>query len=130
MQKGKPVNIPVVSAAAEQPAASGSNCEEKQTVALMVLGDSMAPEFVEGEILVIEMKAPAGDGAFVVAEVPVEGFIFRQLVSDEQGGWRLHALNPAYPDIALPGLDAIKGLVTQKKKAGERKAVKHYGAGV
>ena len=125
MQTGKPLNIPV--AVAEQ-AARGGSCEEKQTVALMVLGDSMAPEFVEGEILVIEMKAPANDGAYVVAEVPVEGFIFRQLVRDAQGGWRLHALNPAYPDIALSGLEAIKGLVTQKKQPGARKAVKYYGA--
>lgn len=127
MQTGKPVNIPVVSATEED--ASGSNCDGKEVVALMALGDSMEPEFVEGEILVIEMKAPAGHGAFVVAEIPVEGFIFRELQRDEQGSWKLHALNPAYPDIAIAGLDVVKGVVTQKKKAGERKAVKYYGAG-
>ena len=129
MPTRKPVNIPVVSATSEAEA-GGSNCEDREAVALMVLGDSMEPEFTEGEIIVIEMKAPAGDGAFVVAEVPEEGFIFRQLVSDEQGGWKLHALNPAYPDIALSGLDVIKGLVTQKKKPGDRKAVKYYGTGL
>ena len=124
----KPIIIPVVSAPAEQPAASP--CEGREVVALMVLGDSMAPEFVEGEILVIEMKAPAGEGAFVVAEVAEEDFIFRQLVRDEQDGWKLHALNPAYPDRPLPGLASIKGVVVQKKKPGKRKAVKYYGAGL
>ena len=128
MQTGKPVNIPVVSATAEDEA-SGSNCDGKEIVALMALGDSMEPEFVEGEILVIEMKAAAGHGAFVVAEIPVEGFIFRELQRDAQGGWKLHALNPAYPDIAIEGLDVVKGVVTQKKMQGERKAVKFYEAG-
>ncbi len=121
----KPINIPVVPA--EEAA---SSCEDFELVALMVLGDSMEPEFVEGEILVIEMNGVAGDGAFVVAETAEEGFIFRQLVRDEEDGWQLHALNPAYPDIPIPGPKSVKGVVTQKKKPGRRKAVKYYGAGL
>ena len=124
----KPINIPVVTAPAEQ--GITSNCDGGEVVALMVLGDSMEPEFIEGEILVIEMNGVADEGAFVVAEVAVEGFIFRQLTRDEQDGWQLHALNPVYPDIALSGLGSIKGVVTQKKKPGRRKAVKYYGAGL
>lgn len=130
MPNRNPGNIPTVPAPAEQEAASGSNCEGKEVVALMVLGDSMEPEFIEGEVLVIEMKAAAGEGAFVIAEVAKEDFIFRQLARDEQDGWQLHALNPAYPDIPLPGLESIKGVVMQKKKPGVRKAVKYYGAGL
>ena len=129
MQNRKPITIPVVSATAEQEA-SGSSCEDKEAVVLMVLGDSMAPEFVEGEVLVVEMKAPADHGAFVVAEIPVEGFIFRELVRDEQGDWKLHALNPVYPPIAIEGLEVIKGVVTQKRMPGGRKAVKYYGTGL
>ena len=119
----KPINIPVVPA--EQEAAS--SCEEFELVALMVLGDSMEPEFIEGEILVIEMNGVADEGAFVVAETAEEGIIFRQLIRDEQDAWQLHALNAAYPDISIPGLKSIKGVVTQKKKPGRRKAVKYYG---
>ena len=130
MPNRKPVNTPIDPASAEQEAASGSNCEGKEVVALMVLGDSMEPEFSEGEVLVIEMKAAAGEGAFVIAEVAEEDFIFRQLTRDEKDSWQLHALNPAYPDVALPGLESIKGVVMQKKKPGDRKAVKYYGAGV
>ncbi len=124
----KPINIPVVPAPTEQVAAS--NCDGNELVALMVLGDSMEPEFIEGEVLVIEMNGVVGEGAFVVAETAEEGFIFRQLIRDEQDGWQLHALNAAYPDIALSGLKSIKGVVTQKKKPGRRKAMKYYGTGV
>jgi SOS-response transcriptional repressor LexA len=126
MQTRKPINIPVVAApVAQENAMADSNCSGNELVALMVLGDSMMPEFIEGEILVIEMGAPAKDGSFVIAEVNEE-FIFRQMKRDEHGGWRLHALNTAYPDVAISGLETIKGVVTHKKKPGSRKAVKYY----
>src|SRR5512134_2470954 len=114
MQTRKPLNIPVV-AAAQQDSAADSNCSGNELVALMALGDSMQPEFSEGEILVIEMGRPAIPGDFVIAEVAKEDFIFRQLMRDEQGGWQLHALNPAYPGTAISGLEIIKGVVTHKK---------------
>ena len=126
MQTRKPIDIPVVSANAEEGIMSGSNCDGKEMVALMVLGDSMEPEFVEGEILVIEMGRPATDGSFVVAEVAKEDFIFRQLKRDEKGSWLLHALNPAYPDTAISNLDGIKGVVTHKRHPRSRKSVKFY----
>jgi hypothetical protein len=124
MQTRKPINIPVVSATQEN-VMTDSNCSGNELVALMVLGDSMVPEFIEGEILVIEMGAPAIDGSFVISQANEE-FIFRQLKRDEQGGWQLHALNPAYPDVAISGLDTIKGVVAHKKKPGSRKSVKYY----
>lgn len=127
MQTRKPIAVPVV-AAVQQDEIADSNCSGNEMVALMVLGDSMLPEFIEGEILVIEMGAPARDGAFVIAEVAKEDFIFRQLKRDEKGDWQLHALNPAYPDTTIPGLEIIKGVVTHKKMPGSRKSVKYYGA--
>jgi len=125
MQTRRPINIPVV--AAPQPEAEAeSNCSGNELVALMVLGDSMQPEFTEGEILVIEMGRPATEGAFVIAEVATEDFIFRQLKRDEQGGWLLHALNPIHPDTSIAGLEIIKGVVTHKRNARSRKTVKFY----
>ncbi len=128
MQPRKPINILVASAAAKESPLTDSNCSSNELVALMVLGDSMAPEFVEGEILVIEMNAHATDGSYVIAEAAKEDFIFRQLKRDDQSGWRLHAINPAYPDIAIVGLERIRGVVTHKKKPGSRKSIKYYGA--
>ncbi len=126
MQTRKPIAIPVVSADTQQGEQSGSNCDDKSIVALMVLGDSMAPEFSDGEILVIQMGAPAYEGAYVIAEVAKEDFIFRQLKRDASGGWQLVALNWAYPDTPLSGLESIKGVVTHKRNARSRKSVKSY----
>lgn len=126
MKTRKPIAIPVVAATAQQDPMADSNCSGNELVALMVLGDSMEPEFNEGEILVIEMGRPATDGAFVVAEVAKEDFIFRQLKRDEKGGWRLVALNPAYPDTVIPSLEIIKGVVTHKRHPRSRKTVKFY----
>lgn len=125
MTTRKPISIPVVSATAQNDTVTGSSCSETAIVALMVLGDSMSPEFIEGEILVIEMGVPAIDGWFVIGWVNEE-HIFRQLRRDAQDNWWLHALNPAYPEIAISGLDAVKGVVTHKKKSGSRKSVKYY----
>ncbi len=126
MKTRKPISIPVVAATAQQDPMADSNCSGNELVALMVLGDSMEPEFIEGEILVIEMGRPAADGAFVVAEVAKEDFIFRQLKRDEKGGWQLHALNPAYPDTPISSLDCLKGVITHKRHPRSRKTVKFY----
>lgn len=126
MSARKPIAIPVVAASAPKEEESGSNCSGNELVALMVLGDSMQPEFIEGEILVIEMNRPATDGSFVIAEVAKEDFIFRQLTRDDRGGWLLHALNRAYPDIPIADLSIIKGVVIHKRHPRSRKTVKFY----
>ncbi len=126
MQTRKPINIPVVAAPTQPEAEAESNCSGNELVALMVLGDSMQPEFNEGEILVIEMGRPAADGAFVIAELAKEDFIFRQLKRTEQGGWLLQALNSTYPDTPIADLDIIKGVVIHKRNARSRKTVKFY----
>lgn len=99
-------------------------CESAEPFVLMVLGDSMAPEFVEGEVIVIEPAGLAGDGSLVLAQLGGE-WIFRQLV--RQGtGWTLQALNPAYPAADIPDLDVVKGVIVQKSKPGRRRASKRY----
>ncbi len=126
MQTRKPIDIPVVSAPAEEDIMSGSNCSGNELVALMALGDSMTPEFTEGEILVIELGRPPRDGSYVIAEVAKDDFIFRQLLRDAQGGWLLHALNPAYPDTPIASLECLKGVVIHKRHPRSRKTVKFY----
>ncbi len=101
-----------------------SACTNAEPYALMVLGDSMEPEFADGDIIVVEPEGLATDGSFVLAWHNDE-YIFRQLVK-MPSGWTLHALNSAYADTAIPGLECVKGVVIQKKKPGSRKSIKHY----
>lgn len=123
MHTRKPIDIPVVSANEQE---TGSKCDDKEIIALMVLGVSMEPEFMDGEILVIEMGGQPYEGAYVIATHDDE-HTFRQLKRGAQGGWLLHALNPVYPDTPIAGLEAVRGVITQKKKPGSRKSVKFYG---
>lgn len=115
--------IPVVPAAPVEDAALAA-CENAEPFALMVLGDSMLPEFAEGEIIVVEPEGLARDGSYVVADHDGEP-ILRQLVRRE-GGWWLHPLNPHYPDAALAGLEAVRGVVIQKSRPGSRRSRKSY----
>ena len=101
-----------------------AGCSGGETFALRVLGHSMAPEFAEGEIIVIEPDGALRDGCFVLAQVAGE-WTFRQLLR-VGAGWRLHALNPAFPDQDLPALTAVHGVIIQKAVPGRRRLNKHY----
>ncbi len=89
----------------------------------MVLGDSMEPEFADGEIIVIEPDGVAIDGSYVLA-IHDHGWIFRQLRRRGEG-WALAALNPCYASIELADLGAVKGVVTQKAAVGRRRAKRY-----
>jgi SOS-response transcriptional repressor LexA len=102
-----------------------SACATGEPYALMVLGDSMLPEFVEGEVIVVEPEGIARDGAFVVAWANDE-YIFRQLVKHPEG-WMLKPLNPIYPNIPIDDVkETVKGVVVLKKKPGRRREAKRY----
>lgn len=110
-----------IAAAAE---GAGSSCSGAEPFALMVLGDSMAPEFVEGEVIVVEPEGLATEGSFVVAQDRGE-WTMRQLARGK-GGWELRPLNPSYPTSAIPDLSPIRGVVIQKSRPGRRRALKRY----
>jgi SOS-response transcriptional repressor LexA len=111
-------SIPIVAA----PAASA--CDDAEAFALMVLGDSMEPEFVEGEVIVIEPSGELRDGSYVLAQTQ-DDWIFRQLRRAGEA-WTLAPLNPAYPTLPLADLAAVRGVIIQKSKPGRRKATKRY----
>jgi len=105
-----------------------SACSGSESFALQVLGASMEPEFNEGEVIIIEPEGLLRDGAYVLAQHRGE-WIFRQLCkTDGPGGegWRLHALNPAFADIALSDLSSVRGVIIQKSLPGRRRASKRY----
>ena len=114
-------HIPILPQAAD-PALDA--CAAAEPFALMVLGDSMEPEFREGEVILIEPEGLATDGSFVLAQLAGE-WIFRQL-SMQGEAWPLRALNPAYPPAEIADLAAVKGVVIQKSQPGRRKASKRY----
>ena len=109
-----------IRAAGEEGACSGS-----ESFALLVLGDSMAPEFAEGDVVVIEPDGLATDGAYLHARHDEE-WIFRQLVAAGDG-WQLRPLNPRYPSVDMEDLSAVRGVVIQKSTPGRRKSTIRYG---
>lgn len=120
----KPFPIPVRPADETPEGLETSACAGAEPYALMVLGDSMMPEFIEGEIIVVEPEGLAKDGSYVVAWANDE-YIFRQIVQHTEG-WMLKPLNPIYPNIPVEGLECVKGVVIMKKKPGRRKEQKSY----
>lgn len=118
---GAPRTIPIRPAAADPELEA---CAAAEPFALMVLGDSMAPEFREGEIIIIEPAGLATDGAYVLAWLGDE-WIFRQLARAGDR-WELRPLNPAYPAAVIGDLGCVRGVVIQKSRPGRRKETKRY----
>jgi SOS-response transcriptional repressor LexA len=100
-------------------------CAGGEVFALRVVGRSMMPEFADGDVIVVEPDGALKDGSFVVAQHDGE-WIFRQLCAAPGAGWRLHALDPAWPDLPLADLDAVRGVVIQKAVPGRRRLTKNY----
>ena len=107
-----------------EPMLEETSCSGSEVFALRVLGTSMEPEFNEGEIIVIEPGGLLRDGSFVLAQHAGE-WIFRQLRQQDER-WVLHALNPAFADLPLPDLAAVRGVIIQKALPGRRRASKRY----
>jgi SOS-response transcriptional repressor LexA len=111
--------IPIRPSGTDVPAdAELSGCAEHEPYALRVIGDSMAPEFEDGHIIIVEPALSAESGRFVVADYEGETW-FRQYVVE--GGRRyLKALNAAHPAIEITSASfRIRGLVVQR--AGRRR---------
>lgn len=100
-------------------------CGGGESFALRVVGESMAPEFRDGEIIIVEPEGLAVEGSYVLAWHADE-WIFRQLTRDGAQQWRLRALNPAWPEAPAIPLSAVRGVVIQKAVPGRRRASKRY----
>ena len=80
-----------------------SNCASSEPYALQVLGDSMAPEFPDGCVVVSEPGGAVHDGCYVIADYKGET-ILRQLRLTA-GEWYLEPLNSksvSYTHLTLP----------------------------
>lgn len=99
-------------------------CAGGESFALMVMGHSMAPEFLENEIILVEPEGLAKDGSYVLAW-HADAWTFRQLLRSDCG-WVLHPLNPAFADEPMADLSGVRGVIIQKALPGRRRASKHY----
>ena len=96
-----------------------SNCSANEPFALRVIGDDMAPEFVDGNIIIIDPGGKLSSGCYVVARQGDE-MIFRQLFI-EQGVYTLRALDTSLAEITLPkGVEDIVGVISQR--SGKRRS--------
>ncbi len=105
-------HIPVVSASETAP----TTCVDAEPYALRVTDASMAPEFPQGCVVIVDPTAEPAPGRFAVAETP-SGLVLRRLAA-APGGWRLEALAPGVEaDSARP--QDLRGVVTPR--AGRRR---------
>ncbi len=89
----------------------GGGCSELEPFALRVEGESMAPEFEDGCIIIVDPGYQPVSGAYLVVEYQGE-YIFRQFILAE-GQAYLNPLNPAFPPQALSGPYQVVGAVVQ-----------------
>lgn len=102
-------------------------CTEAEPFALQVKGESMAPEFSDGCIVIVDPSAPPTQGAFVIADCGEHGYLLRQL-NIEDDGWNLTTTqqNHSSPEIKIaPDKSAILGVVIQQTGA-RRSSNKYY----
>lgn len=97
---------------------SGAECSASEPFALRVIGDDMAPEFRDGQIVIVDPGGLIRSGCFVVASTP-DGIMLRQLIADGDR-WRLQALAEDIEPVSITADPAnIVGVVSQR--AGKRR---------
>lgn len=85
----------------------------QHTYALRVVGDSMEPEFMAGDVIVVEPELQPENGYYVIAKNGDKA-TFKQLIMDG-GDWYLRPLNDRYPLKPL-GDGHVIGVVREKSK--------------
>lgn len=102
---------------------SGCGSGGNEPFALQVVGDSMVPEFADGQIVIVDPAFAVKSGAFVVVDFGGEIILGVYQRAEEQT--RLTFLNPGYEALTLVPPYQIKGVVIQR--AGRRRVErKHY----
>ena len=90
----------------------GCSSEGLEPFALRVIGDSMAPEFLDGNIIVVDPGFPLMNGVFAVV-INGEEVLFGQYFQEDSGCW-IRYLNPEFEPVALASDFVVKGVVTQR----------------
>lgn len=95
-----------------------SDVRGKNVFALRVKGDSMEPEFNEGEVIIINPHIEAKSGDYVIVKNDDKGEATFKQLKKYGDTIVLHPLNPKYPDIELKkGVKyRVVGKVVKKEK--------------
>jgi len=92
---------------------TATRCEH--AFALTLHGDSMEPEFVEGDIIIVDPERDPVSGSFIIAKNGTDA-TFKQFVKDGQSVF-LKPLNERYPIRDMTGIEfRIVGVVVEKRK--------------
>lgn len=102
---------------------SGCSSEGMEPFVLRVTGDSMSPEFEDGNIIVIDPGYPLLSGSYAVVVDKDE--VFFGLYRKDENGSRIEYLNTELAPVALSPNFRVKGIVTQRN-GRRRKDTKHY----
>jgi DNA polymerase V len=123
--------FPIQPERAGEEAVEGGDCSAAESFALRVIGGSMAPEFLEGDIVIIEPQGLAREGSYVLLQLPGSGWVLRQLGRQlrPEGGadWVLRVLDGSEPAWVIPGPQVLRGVVIQRSRRGRPRQVKWYG---
>ena len=102
---------------------TGCSAEGLEPFALRVIGDSMAPEFLDGHIIVVDPGFPLMNGVYAVVKNGEE-ILFGQFVKEETA-CRIRYLNPEFEPVTLESGFEVKGVITQRNSR-RRKDMKRY----
>ncbi len=114
----KPKDIPIHAELADH-----GGCANSEPFALRVMGDSMEPEFKDGNIIIIDSAAAVESGCYVLAMLDGE-YIFRQLIIEDDR-YMLRALNEGYEEKEISGINDIRAVIVHRAGT-RRKHHKHY----
>ena len=99
------------------------SCDASEPFALRVIGDDMAPEFCDGNIIVVDPGGLIKDGCYVVVRIGEE-VLLRQLRQNGQLN-RLCALKDGKSEIDLHNFADIIGVVSQRASRRRRDAKRY-----
>lgn len=88
-------------------------------VFLRVVGDSMYPEFKEGDLVLVRCQTSVDSGSYAVVIIDGEDGVIKKIVYDKDF-IELHSINPMYPVRRFEGEDVLRiqvfGLVKEIKR--------------
>lgn len=74
---------------------------------LRVVGDSMYPIFIEGDLVLIRCQTSVDSGSYAVVIIDGEDGVIKRIVYDKDS-IELHSINPMYPVRRFEGEDVLR----------------------